>query len=181
MMTASRIAETDLLANPERVLTGAERQAVIITQDGRDHVALVPLPEYVRLTGLTLDGNGVDPRLADLIDHFHREEPRFTETLTVDLDVDLVEFIKAEAAAFGCSVDVVISAALKLFIDETEGLKTETITLQASPEEMQLLTAAASLTHQSVGDFVVACAVAEARRVLALQEPTAEATPLSAP
>lgn len=120
-MPVPRVSQTDLLADPESVLTVAERQAAFITEGGRDRLALVPLPEYVRLTGYTLDGKGVDPLLADLIARFHQEEPtRFTSTLVIDLEPELIEFVNTEAAAFGCSTDVVMNAVLQLFFGEKE-------------------------------------------------------------
>ena len=175
-----RISQTDLLADQESVLTAAERRAIFITDGGRDRLALVPLPEYVRLTGRTLDGKDVDLHVADLIALFHQEEPtRFTNTLTVDLEPELIDFVNAEAAAFGCSTDVVMNAALQLLFDEKEAeaedQKTERLTLDVSADDKQLLMTAAKFAHQSLNDFIVENAVAEAHRVLGSPDPALDA------
>ena len=176
-MPTPRVSQTDLLADPESVLAAAERQATIITRDGRDHVALVPLPDYVRLTGRTLNGKGVNPHTAELIARFHREEPtQFTNTITIDLEPELIDFVNAEAAAYGCSADVVVNAALQLLFDEKEAetldQKTELLTLQVSADDEQRLAAAAGLARQNMNDFIVESAIAEAHRVLGCPDTT---------
>ncbi|TBW32837.1 DUF1778 domain-containing protein [Siculibacillus lacustris] len=179
-MPIPRVSQNDLLAAPESVLTAAERQAVFITEGSRDRLALVPLPEYVRLSGRTLDGKDVDPYMAGLIARFHQEEPtRFTSTLEVDLEPELIDCVNAEAAAYGCSADVVVNAALQLLFDEKEAeaedQKTERLTLDVSADDKQLLMTAAKFAHQSLNDFIVENAVAEAHRVLGSPDPALDA------
>ena len=111
---------------------------------------------------------------------FHQEEPtRFTNTLTVDLEPELIDFVNAEAAAFGCSTDVVMNAALQLLFDEKEAeaedQKTERLTLDVSADDKQLLMTAAKFAHQSLNDFIVENAVAEAHRVLGSPDPALDA------